>query len=127
MVQDDRSIVRKTQRHADPPDTGRRRDRAGRAAHEVTPSIVLFVSIDDDPATCVRRGTGWMASRYGIPAKAFERHIVSGTAAEVAAVIAAFRNEGAQHVATYVTADQPLEQFERLTAALAAVGVSARG
>jgi len=102
-------------------------DRAGRPADAVTPSIVLFVSIDDDPTDGVRRGTGWMSSLYGIPAKAFERHIVTGTADEVAGVIAAFRSEGAQHVATYVTADQPLEQFERLIAALAAVGVPARG
>ena len=68
-----------------------------------------------------------MSSLYGIPAKAFERHIVSGTAAEVAGVVAEFRSAGAEHVAVYVTADQPLEQFERLIAALAAVGVPARG
>ena len=68
-----------------------------------------------------------MSSLYGIPAKAFDRHIVSGTAAEVADVIAEYRAVGAQHVAIYVTADQPLEQFERLIAALATVGVPARG
>jgi alkanesulfonate monooxygenase SsuD/methylene tetrahydromethanopterin reductase-like flavin-dependent oxidoreductase (luciferase family) len=102
-------------------------DRAGRATNAVTPSIVLFVSIDDDPAIGTRRGTEWMSSLYGIPAKAFDRHIVSGTAHEVARVIAEFRAVGAQHVATYVTADQPLEQFERLIAALATVGVPARG
>ncbi len=102
-------------------------DGAGRPPDAVTPSIVLFVSIDDDPALGTSRGTGWMSSLYGIPAKAFERHIVSGTAAEVADVIAQFRASGAEHVATYVTADQPLEQFERLIAALASVGVPARG
>ena len=106
---------------------GKEVDRAGRAAHAVTPSIVLFVSIDDDPIAAARRGTGWMGSLYGIPAKAFERHIVSGTAAEVAGVVSEFRNAGAEHVAIYVTADQPLEQFERLIAALATVGVPARG
>jgi alkanesulfonate monooxygenase SsuD/methylene tetrahydromethanopterin reductase-like flavin-dependent oxidoreductase (luciferase family) len=102
-------------------------DRAGRPADAVTPSIVLFVSIDRDPVVGARRGTGWMSSLYGIPAKAFDRHIVSGTADEVAEVIVAFRAAGAEHVATYVTADQPLEQFERLIAALATVGVPARG
>ena len=102
-------------------------DRAGRPVDAVTPSIVLFVSIDDDPTVGTVRGTEWMSSLYGIPAKAFERHIVSGTAREVADVIAEFRVSGARHVATYVTEDQPLEQFERLIAALAAVGVPARG
>ncbi len=106
---------------------GKEIDRAGRPAHAVTPSIVLFVSIDDDPIAATKRGTGWMGSLYGIPAKAFERHIVSGTAAEVAGVVSEFRSAGAEHVAVYVTADQPLEQFERLIAALATVGVPARG
>ena len=68
-----------------------------------------------------------MSSLYGIPAKAFERHLVSGTAAEVAEVVATFRDAGAEHVAVYVTDDQPLEQFERLVAALPAAGVPARG
>jgi alkanesulfonate monooxygenase SsuD/methylene tetrahydromethanopterin reductase-like flavin-dependent oxidoreductase (luciferase family) len=102
-------------------------DRAGREAQAVTPSIVLFVSIDEDPIRGAGRGTTWMSSLYGIPAKAFERHIVSGTATEVANVVATYRRTGAQHVAIYVTADQPLEQFERLTAALATAGAPTRG
>jgi alkanesulfonate monooxygenase SsuD/methylene tetrahydromethanopterin reductase-like flavin-dependent oxidoreductase (luciferase family) len=102
-------------------------ERAGRAADAVTPSIVLFVSIDDDPVVGAKRGTRWMSSLYGIPAKAFDRHIVSGSAGEVADVIADFRSAGAEHVAIYVTADHPLEQFERLIAASATVGVPARG
>jgi alkanesulfonate monooxygenase SsuD/methylene tetrahydromethanopterin reductase-like flavin-dependent oxidoreductase (luciferase family) len=106
---------------------GKEIDRAGRQADSVTPSIVLFVSIDDDAGKGLKKGTGWMSSLYGIPAKAFERHIVSGTAAEVAAVVDTYRRAGARHVAVYVTEDQPLEQFERLTTALATVGAPARG
>jgi alkanesulfonate monooxygenase SsuD/methylene tetrahydromethanopterin reductase-like flavin-dependent oxidoreductase (luciferase family) len=102
-------------------------ERAGRAADEVTPSMVLFVSIDDDVTVGLRRGTEWMSSLYGIPAKAFERHIVSGTAAEVADVVATYRSAGAQHVAVYITADQPLEQFERLVAASSVTANSTRG
>ncbi len=48
--------------------------RAGRPVDAVTSSMVLFVSIDDDAAQSRRRGTRWMSSLYGIPAKAFERH-----------------------------------------------------
>jgi alkanesulfonate monooxygenase SsuD/methylene tetrahydromethanopterin reductase-like flavin-dependent oxidoreductase (luciferase family) len=106
---------------------GKEIDRAGRPTEVVTPSIVLFVSIDDDPGRGLKKGTGWMSSLYGIPAKAFERHIVSGSAAEVAAVVDTYRRAGARHVAVYVTEDQPLEQFERLTVALAAVRAPARG
>jgi hypothetical protein len=85
------------------------------------------VSVDDDPAAARRRGTGWMSSLYGIPAKAFERHLVSGTATEVAEVVSLFRGVGAQHVAVYVTADQPIDQFERLISALPGAGVALRG
>jgi alkanesulfonate monooxygenase SsuD/methylene tetrahydromethanopterin reductase-like flavin-dependent oxidoreductase (luciferase family) len=101
-------------------------DRAGRAPDDVTPSIVLFVSIDDDPRRALDRGTAWMSSLYGIPAKAFARHLVSGTATEVAETIAAFSDAGAAHVAVYVTEDQPLGQFETLVAALPAAGVRTR-
>jgi alkanesulfonate monooxygenase SsuD/methylene tetrahydromethanopterin reductase-like flavin-dependent oxidoreductase (luciferase family) len=101
-------------------------DRAGRGADEVTPSIVLFVSIDDDPVAARVAGTRWMSSLYGIPAKAFERHLVAGTAAEVAEVVAVYRAAGAAHVDLYITADQPVEQFERLVSALPAAGVRTR-
>jgi alkanesulfonate monooxygenase SsuD/methylene tetrahydromethanopterin reductase-like flavin-dependent oxidoreductase (luciferase family) len=102
-------------------------DRVGRAPGEVVASIVLFVSIGEDPALRRRNGTTWMSSLYGIPAKAFDRHLVSGTASEVAEVVAAYRNAGADHIAVYVTDDEPLEQFERLVSALPAAGVPTRG
>ena len=99
-------------------------ERAGRDAGAVTASIVLFVSIDDDPEAGRHRGTRWMSAFYGIPSKAFDRHLVFGTAGEVADVISAYRRAGAEHVGVYVTDDQPLEQFERLVSALPATGAS---
>ena len=102
-------------------------DGAGRHPDEVTPSLALFVSVDDDATQALARGTEWMGSLYGLPAKAFARHLVSGTADEVASVVAAFGGAGARHVAIYVTADEPLDQFERLVAALPANGVWTRG
>ena len=59
-----------------------------------------------------------MSSMYGIPAKAFERHLVAGTPSQVADTVAEYRNAGAEHVALYVTADEPLPQFETLVDAL---------
>ena len=99
-------------------------DRAGRPADAVTPAMVLFVSIDDDHARGVARGTGWMSSMYGIPAHAFERHLVCGTAAEVAETVAAYRGAGAEHVGVYITEDEPLDQFERLMATLPSAGIT---
>ena len=101
-------------------------DQAGREPDAVTPSIVLFVSINDDELAGPRLGSKWMSSLYGIPAKAFDRHLVSGTATEVANVIATYRSAGAEHVVVYVTNDQPLEQFESLMSALPAAGVPVR-
>ncbi|MHB1518971.1 MAG: LLM class flavin-dependent oxidoreductase [Acidimicrobiales bacterium] len=94
-------------------------DRRGRPADAVTPAMVLFVSVDDDPAAALGRGTDWMGSLYGLPPKAFQRHLVSGTAEEVAGTISRYRQAGARHVVLYVTADDPLDQFTELTRALA--------
>lgn len=102
-------------------------DRAGRAPDAVTPSMVLFCSVDDDPVLARQRGTTWMASLYGIPAKAFERHLVAGTADEVAGAMTSFRRAGAEHVTVYITADQPLEQFEQILAALPPAGFATGG
>jgi alkanesulfonate monooxygenase SsuD/methylene tetrahydromethanopterin reductase-like flavin-dependent oxidoreductase (luciferase family) len=96
---------------------------AGRPSDAVTPAMVLFVSIHDDPAVGRAQGTRWMSSLYGIPAKAFDRHLVAGTAEEVADVVTAYRAAGAHHVTLYVTDDRPLDQFERLTSALRRAGV----
>ncbi len=94
-------------------------ERAERPEGSVTPSMTLFVSIDADPNTARDRGTRWMSSLYAIPAKAFDRHLVAGTAVEVAGTVAAFCRAGARHVCLYVTDDEPLPQFERLMSALA--------
>jgi alkanesulfonate monooxygenase SsuD/methylene tetrahydromethanopterin reductase-like flavin-dependent oxidoreductase (luciferase family) len=98
-------------------------DAVSRHAGAVTQAMVLFVSLDEDRARGVARGTGWMGSLYGLPPKAFERHLVAGTPHEVAACVAEYRSAGAEHVAIYVTDDQPIDQFERLMEALPAVGV----
>jgi alkanesulfonate monooxygenase SsuD/methylene tetrahydromethanopterin reductase-like flavin-dependent oxidoreductase (luciferase family) len=101
-------------------------DRAGRPVDAVTRSMVLFVSVDEDHERGVRRGTGWMSSLYGIPAHAFERHLVSGSAASVADTVATYLDAGAEHVAVYITDDGPLEQFEHLVAAMPAAGIAIR-
>jgi alkanesulfonate monooxygenase SsuD/methylene tetrahydromethanopterin reductase-like flavin-dependent oxidoreductase (luciferase family) len=102
-------------------------DRSGRPPGAVTPSIVLFVSVDDDPTVGCRRGTEWMSSLYGIPAKAFERHLVNGSARDIADTVSSYRCAGAEHVAIYVTSDAPLEQFELLVSALPATEPTTRG
>jgi alkanesulfonate monooxygenase SsuD/methylene tetrahydromethanopterin reductase-like flavin-dependent oxidoreductase (luciferase family) len=93
-------------------------DRADRPDDAVTRSVVLFASIDDDADVGLRRGTEWMSSLYGIPAKAFRRHLVVGSAQSVARTVTEYREAGAEHVALYITDDQPIPQVDRLMAAL---------
>ncbi|MDA8147420.1 MAG: LLM class flavin-dependent oxidoreductase [Actinomycetota bacterium] len=93
-------------------------ERVGRAPGSVVPSIVLFVSVDEDAEVARARGTAWMSSLYRIPAHAFRRHIVAGTPASVAAAIDSYRQAGAAHVALYVTDDDPLHQFTTVMTAL---------
>lgn len=93
-------------------------ERADRPEDAVTRSVVLFASIDDDTDEGLRRGTEWMSSLYGIPAKAFRRHLVVGSAESVARTVTDYRAAGAEHVALYITDDQPLPQVDRLMAAL---------
>jgi len=101
-------------------------ERLRKEADAVTPAMVLFVSVDDDRDRGTARGTAWMGSLYGLPPKAFERHLVAGGPDQVAARLAEYRSAGAEHVAVYVTDDRPIDQFERLVAALPAAGVPTR-
>jgi alkanesulfonate monooxygenase SsuD/methylene tetrahydromethanopterin reductase-like flavin-dependent oxidoreductase (luciferase family) len=94
-------------------------DRAGRPDDAVTRSVVLFATVDDDRDLALRRGTEWMSLLYGIPAKAFRRHLVVGSAESVARTVGAYREAGAEHVALYITDDRPIPQVDRLMAALA--------
>ena len=105
---------------------GKEADAVGRPAGAVTPAMVVFVSLDEDRDRGAAKGTAWMGSLYGLPPKAFDRHLVTGSPAEVATRIAEYRAAGAEHVAVYVTDDQPIDQFERLMAALPAAGVPTR-
>lgn len=98
---------------------------AGRDPADITPAVVLFVSVDEDPVVALRRGTRWMSSMYALPSRAFERHLVSGTAQEVADVVNRYRAAGAKHIALYVTDDRPLPQFGAVVAALSLAGVPA--
>jgi alkanesulfonate monooxygenase SsuD/methylene tetrahydromethanopterin reductase-like flavin-dependent oxidoreductase (luciferase family) len=87
-------------------------ERAGRDPDAVARATVAFVSVGGDHAG--ERGLSWMASLYGLPARSFERHLVVGDARRCARALARFTEAGAQHVAVFVTSDDPLVQFEDL-------------
>ena len=99
-------------------------ERAGRDPGTVARATVAFVSVGGAGAGA--RGLSWMSSLYGLPAHSFERHLVAGSARKCAAALARFAEAGAQHVAVFVTADDPLGQFEDLAGEFAGQ-VASRG
>ena len=64
-----------------------------------------------------------MGSLYGLPGRSFARHLVVGDARRCAHSLVRFADAGAQHLAVFVTSDDPLVQFEDLAGELA--GLSA--
>ncbi len=91
-------------------------DRAGRDPAGVTRAMTCFVSVGDEATN--QAGLDWMGSMYGLPAKAFARHLVAGDAPTVAAALEEWREAGAEHIAVYFTSDDPLVQFRQLAAEL---------
>ena len=91
-------------------------EAAGRTPGDITRAVVVFASVGGDDAR--DRGTAWLSSLYGIPARAFDRHLVAGPAPAVAQELDRYLRAGAQHVVVMVTDDHPLEPFAALLQAL---------
>jgi alkanesulfonate monooxygenase SsuD/methylene tetrahydromethanopterin reductase-like flavin-dependent oxidoreductase (luciferase family) len=92
---------------------------AGRTPGDIVQAVVVFLRVGAAEGAQAA-GSEWLSSLYGIPPRAFARHLVSGPADDCAAVIDAYRAAGAQHVAVMVADNEPLEHFEALHAALGA-------
>jgi alkanesulfonate monooxygenase SsuD/methylene tetrahydromethanopterin reductase-like flavin-dependent oxidoreductase (luciferase family) len=87
-------------------------DRVGRDPGSIARAAVVFVSSGGSDAG--ERGLSWMASLYGLPGHSFARHLVVGDARRGATALTRFAEAGAQHLAVFVTSDDPLVQFEDL-------------
>ena len=97
-------------------------ERVGRDPVKVARATVAFVSVGSSGAA--EKGLSWMASLYGLPARSFERHLVAGSARKCAETLVRFTEAGAQHVAVFVTSDDPLVQFEDLAGEFAGLVAS---
>jgi alkanesulfonate monooxygenase SsuD/methylene tetrahydromethanopterin reductase-like flavin-dependent oxidoreductase (luciferase family) len=93
----------------------------GRQPTAVARSVVVPVAVGEGPDVAAR-GCDWLAGIYGLPPKAFERHLVSGPAEACAAGITRYFDAGATHVALFVASDHPVDEFAPVAAALAAAG-----
>jgi len=99
-----------------------RAEKLGRDPAEITRAVVLFVAPSSSASggnsiASKEAGLSWMSSLYGLPPRAFARHLVSGTAPQVADQIHEYFEAGAQHVALFVADDRPVDAFSELCAA----------
>lgn len=99
---------------------------AGRSADAVLPSVVMVAAVGPDVARARAAGTAWLAALYGIPARAFVRHLVAGPAAHCAEAAARYVVAGAAHVAVLMAGDDAMGQFRALAAAYDRLGTPDR-
>jgi alkanesulfonate monooxygenase SsuD/methylene tetrahydromethanopterin reductase-like flavin-dependent oxidoreductase (luciferase family) len=92
-------------------------EEAGRDPAAVTPAVVVFAHVGPGDRAA-ERGCRWLSSLYGIPPKAFARHLVAGPADQCAGQIERYFAAGARHVAVMVADDRAGEHFAALSAAL---------
>jgi len=85
-------------------------EAAGRPADAVEPAVVVFVRTGTNPEA-KEDGCQWLAATYGLPAKAFERHLIAGPADECARRLGEFVQAGARHLLLMVAAPNPIEHF----------------
>ncbi len=88
---------------------------AGRHPDAVVPAVVVFVHVGPDGAH--QRGSHWLSGLYGLPAKAFHRHLVAGPAEACAAGLTRFADAGARHIVVMVAGTGAVEHFGALRAA----------
>jgi len=93
--------------------------QAGRDPESVEAGIVVCVSVGGDDA--LSRGLTWLSHLYRLPAKAFRRHLVAGTAQACAAALQQYVGVGARHIVVMITGSPALEQFSALRSTWAAL------
>ncbi len=98
----------------------------GREARDVAPAVVMVTCVGDDASRARAEGTAWLSHLYGIPPKAFERHLVAGPAEHCAAMAAAYVDAGAVHVVVMAASDDALGQFGAVAAAYDRLGLGVR-
>ncbi len=88
-------------------------EAAGRHPDAVEPAVVIFARVGpDDEAPA--RGAEWLSDMYGVPPKAFERHLVAGEPETCAALLGHYVEAGARHVIVMVAGTGAVGHFASL-------------
>jgi alkanesulfonate monooxygenase SsuD/methylene tetrahydromethanopterin reductase-like flavin-dependent oxidoreductase (luciferase family) len=107
----------------------RETEAAGRDPDAVEPAVVVFARVgpDDEAQT---QGAQWLSEMYGVPPRAFDRHLVAGEPEACAIALGRYVEAGARHVVVMVAAPGAVRHFDLLRSAFMAragavsVGVS---
>jgi len=92
---------------------------AGRQPDDVEAAVVVFVRVGTE-GEAHQQGAEWLSNLYGVPAKAFDRHLVAGTSEACAAELTKFVRAGARHVVVMVAGNDAVQQFGFLRSAFVA-------
>ena len=94
-------------------------EAAGRHPDAVEPAVVIFARVgpDDEAPPAVRE---WLSDMYGVPPKAFERHLVAGEPETCAAVLGHYVEAGARHIIVMVAGTGAVRHFASLRSAFMA-------
>ena len=81
--------------------------------------MVVFARVGpDDEAPA--QGAQWLSELYGVPPKAFERHLVAGEPETCAAALGRYVEAGARHVVVMVAGTGAVSHFGLLRSAFVA-------
>jgi alkanesulfonate monooxygenase SsuD/methylene tetrahydromethanopterin reductase-like flavin-dependent oxidoreductase (luciferase family) len=97
-------------------DLRRETAEAGRDPEAVQAGVVVFACIGDDERSPVE-GARWLSDFYGLPTKAFQRHLVAGSPDDCAAALDRYAEAGARHILVMVAGSPAVEHFGQLRAA----------
>jgi alkanesulfonate monooxygenase SsuD/methylene tetrahydromethanopterin reductase-like flavin-dependent oxidoreductase (luciferase family) len=94
-------------------------EEAGRDPDAVEPGVVVFAHVGRE-GEAQERGAMWLSDLYGIPTRAFERHLVAGPSEACAASLARFVEAGARHIVVMVAGTGAVQHFGYLRSAFVA-------
>jgi alkanesulfonate monooxygenase SsuD/methylene tetrahydromethanopterin reductase-like flavin-dependent oxidoreductase (luciferase family) len=100
-------------------------EAADRPSDALTRAVVVMLRVGVETDTH-EQGTNWLSRLYGLPPKAFNRHLFSGTAEACVERLAQYVGAGAQHLVLMLTTDSPLEQLAQLLDAAGPAGLAPR-
>jgi len=97
----------------------RETEDAGRDPGAVEPAVVIFARVGPQ-REAQAQGGAWLSEMYGVPPKAFERHLVAGEPEACAAALDRYVEAGAHHIIIMVAAPGAVAHFGLLRSAFVA-------